>query len=110
MASSCTACRGKEHTAWHPDCKIHQKEKKKASAKLASIASRYPIRPRLEQNRACTPTPVTLDSNGYQIVTRKRKALRELAEAFLNMGAARSKLEKQSRLLSAARLTEKEPG
>ena len=110
MAPSCAACRGKGHTAWHPDCKIRQKEKEKASAKLASMASRYPVRPKLEQNRAYTPTPATLDSDGYQIVTHKRKALRELAEASFNMSAAKSKSGKQGRPSLAARLTEKEPG
>ena len=76
-------------------------------AKLTSIASRYPVRPKLEQNRAYTPTFITLDSKGYQIVTRKKKALEELAEAFLNIGAVKSKLGKQGRLLLATRLTEK---
>ena len=110
MAPSCATCGGKGHTAWHPACKIRQKEKEKVSAKLASMASRYPVRPRVEQNRAYTPTPINLDSDGYQIVTRKRKALGKLAEATLNMGAAKTKLGKQSRPSLTAKLAEKESG
>ena len=74
------------------------------------MASRYPVRPRLEQNRACIPTSVILNSNRYQIVTRKKKVLEELAEASLNMDAAKSKSEKQNRPSLAARFTEKESG
>ena len=79
-------------------------------AKLASMASRYSVRPGVEQNRAYTSTPVNLDSDSYQIVTRKRKALGELAEATLNMGGAKTKPEKQDRPSLTAKLAEKEPG
>ena len=58
------------------------------------MASRYSVRPKVEQNRAYTSTPVNLDSNGYQIVTRKRKALGELTETTLNMGAAKNQTRK----------------
>ena len=110
MTSSCAACGGKGHTAWHPDCKICQKEKEKALAKLASMASRYLVRSRVEQNRAYTSIPVNLDSDSYQIVTCKRKGLGELAEATLNIGGAKTKPEKQNRPSLTAKLAEKEPG
>ena len=58
------------------------------------MASTYPVRPRVEQNRAYTSTPVNLDSDGYQIVTQKKKALRELAEATFNMSVAKTKPRK----------------
>lgn len=74
------------------------------------MASKYPTRPKLEQNRAHTPTSVTLDSKSYQIVTRKRKALGELAKTTLNMGAAKSKSRKQGRPLLTVRLGEKKSG
>lgn len=110
MAPSCAACGKKRHTAWHPDCKVRQKEKEKSSAKLASMASKYPVRARFEQNRTSTPISATLDGDGYQIVTRKRKALGELAEATLNMNASKSKAGKQGRPPLSARPTDKEPG
>ena len=38
MIPSCVACGEKKHTAWHPDCKICQKEKEKTSAKMISMS------------------------------------------------------------------------
>ena len=70
--------------------------------------ARYPVRPRVEQNRAYTSTPVNLDSDGYQIVTHKRKALGELAEAIFNMSATKTKPGMQGRPPLTAKLTEKE--
>ena len=51
-----------------------------------------------------------MDSDGYQIVTHKKKALRELAEITFNMSAAKNKSEKQDRLSLTAKLAEKESG
>lgn len=74
------------------------------------MASKYPVQSRLEQNRTHPSTTVTLDNDGYQIVTRKRKALEELAEVSFNTSAAKIKPGKQNKPLSAITLAEKELG
>lgn len=81
MASNCATCGEKKYTAQYLDCKIHQKEKNKAFAKLANMASRYPTRLKLEQNKVHISTPVILDSNSYQIVTYKRKKLKKTCKS-----------------------------
>ena len=104
------ACGKKEHTAWHPECKICQKEKEKAFAKLASMSTKYPVSARFEQIRAHTPTSVTLGNDAYQIIIRKRKILGEMSEATLNMSVDKNKSGKQGRPPLMAKLAEKKPG
>lgn len=50
-----------------------------------------------------------MNSDGYQIVTGKKKALRELAKATLNMNTTKIKSGKQNKPLLIAKLAEKEP-
>lgn len=70
---NCVTCGKEGHTAWHPDCRIRQKEKERAQAKKAGMASKYAVKPIFEQNRLPTAALVNFDEEGFQSVTRKRK-------------------------------------
>ena len=96
------------YTAWHPDCKVQQKKKERAQVRLASIANRYPVRPRFEQGRLASAAPILLDEDGFQMVTCKRKALENLTDTSVNLVAGKTRTEKPGRPSISARLAEKE--
>lgn len=107
-ALSCAACEKKRHTAWHPDCKTCQKEKEKAQAKLMGMASRYPVRPRFEHGKSSITDSIILDGEGFQQVTRKKKALRSLTDSAINATASQTKSGKIGKSSTATKLASKE--
>ena len=72
------------------------------------MANKYPVRPRFEQGRLASAVPILLDEDGFQTVTRKRKALGNLTDAFVNMVAGKTRTGKPRRPSISARLVEKE--
>lgn len=78
---------------------------------MTSIASKYPVRSRFNQGRSPTATvPNNLNEKSFQIMTQKKKALRNLTESFINAVASCTRSKKRGKLLTATKLAEKELG
>lgn len=78
---------------------------------MTSMASKYPVRPRLNQGGSPTATVSSnLNEKGFQIVTQKRKALGNLTESSINAVASCTRSGRGGKLLTATKLVEKELG
>ena len=73
------------------------------------MASKYSARPRFEHSRpSFTTAPISLDENGFQMVTRKQKALGNLTDTSVNTLTGKTRTEKPRRPPMSTKLAEKE--
>lgn len=72
------------------------------------MASRYPVRPRFEHGKSSITDSIILDGEGFQQVTRKKKALRSLTDSAINATASQTKSGKIGKSSTATKLASKE--